>query len=86
MNPYQDERRVGGVILAHRQELRDTTAAIYSAASLLRDVLTEQSVSDTDEWPETWDANRLDAVLALIEAAGKSLYLRVVSAVGEGQE
>ncbi|NCA71464.1 MAG: hypothetical protein EOM91_15500 [Sphingobacteriia bacterium] len=80
---FKDPTRVGNIIICHRRHLRDTTAAIYSTTTMLREVLTEFTVSPSGAWPKTWDAPRYDAVLALIEAAAEQLYDTIAGAVDD---
>ncbi|WP_296703004.1 hypothetical protein [Thiocapsa sp. UBA6158] len=65
--------RCGNIILAHADELTDVAAAIGTTATLLREVMTEQSLDHNGNWPATWHPGRVDAVLALIDASASKL-------------
>lgn len=74
MKPTQrTPERCGNIILTHADELTDVAAAIGTTATLLREVMTEQSLDHNGNWPATWHPGRVDAVLALIDASASKL-------------
>jgi hypothetical protein len=83
MNNQRTPERCGNIILAHADSLVDVAHAIGVTASMLRQVMTEQSLED---WPATWHPGRIDAVLTLIDTAASKLADAIEFAAVEGEK
>ncbi len=86
MNNERTPERCGNILLAHADRLTDIANAIGSTAAMLREVMTEQSLNHSHDWPATWHPGRIDAVLALIDAAASKLAESIEFAATEGEE